>query len=120
MAKRFDFKLDQGSDLTLTVSTTVADGTADLTGYEAAMQVRASHYADRAADTLTTKNGRLSIDTTSGKITVTFPHAVTEKYPAPECVYDIELISPDDKIFRMLEGTISVSREVTRVNLSAN
>lgn len=120
MAKRFDFKLDQGSDLTLTVSTTGADGAVDLTGYEAAMQVRANHYADRAADTLTTKNGRLRIDAATGKITATFPHAVTEKYPAPECVYDIELISPDDKIFRVLEGTISVSREVTRVNLSAN
>lgn len=117
MAKRFDFKLDQGSDLTLTVSTTGADGTVDLTGYEAAMQVRANHYADRAADTLTTKNGRLSIDAASGKITATFPHAVTEKYPAPECVYDIELISPDDKIFRVLEGKILVSREVTRVYL---
>lgn len=117
MARRLDFKIDQGTDSALSFYPFYGKDI-DLTGYGAAMQVRASIYSDKAVDTLTTKNGRLVIDVEKGKVTAHFPNAATVKYPARECVYDIELVSDDAKVYRVLEGKILVSAEVTRVKLS--
>lgn len=117
MARKLDFKIDQGTDSALSFYPFWGKEI-DLTGYRAAMQVRARYYSEEAVDTLTTENGRLVIDVASGKVTAQFPHEATVKYPARECVYDIELISADSKIYRVLEGKIQVSAEVTRVRIS--
>ncbi len=118
MAQKLNFKIDQGTDYSFKFSP-FPNTNVNLTGYRGAMQVRRSIYADEAIDTLTTTNGRLVFDVPNGKITVLFPNEATVKYSAKEYVYDIEIISPDARIYRVLEGKIYVSAEVTRVKLSS-
>lgn len=115
MAAVNNLKLDQGADSVFTFALRDKSGPLNLTGFSAAMQLRTTAYSAEAIDTLTTCNGRLVIDAEAGKITATFPHAITEKYPAATVVYDLEIESPAGEITRALEGKIRISPEVTRV-----
>ncbi len=116
----YNFEILQGSDKQLILALTGDDEAGnkviyDLWGHTAAMQVRTATYATEAADTLTTANGRLAIDPEAGKITVNFPHEVTEKYPVRGLVYDLEIKNSAGEITRILSGKIKVTPEVTRV-----
>lgn len=115
MAATSNFKLDQGADAVISFVLRDKSGPLDLTGYTAAMQMRVSVFASEAIDTLTTDNGRLTIDALEGKITASFPHAITGAYPAQVVVYDLEIESADGIIKRVLEGNIKICPEVTRV-----
>ena len=112
----FDFRVNQGADLTVPfLLLDDSGGGIDLTGYTAAMQVRSRVYSTEAVDTLTSDNGRLIIDEIEGRITAKFPHEITETYPAQALVYDIEITSAENERTRILQGKIIVSAEVTRV-----
>lgn len=115
MAAVNHFNIDQGADCIIHFSLKDKRGAIDLTGYSAAMQIRRYTFSQEAVDTLTTCNGRLSIDAEAGRITATFPHDITEKYPPDTMVYDIELESDTGEITRIIEGKVRVSPEVTRV-----
>lgn len=115
MAAKNNFKIDQGADAVISFVLKDRNGPLDLTGFSAAMQMRASVFADEALDTLTTDNGRLVIDALEGKITASFPHVITERYIGQSAVYDIEIESADGVIKRVLEGAIKICPEVTRV-----
>lgn len=115
MAAKSNFSIDQGADAVISFVLKNSEGPIDLSGYSAAMQMRVSHYATEAVDTLTTDNGRLVLDALNGKITAIFPNAITEKYQAQSVVYDIEIENADGIIKRVLEGNIQIKPEVTRV-----
>lgn len=117
----FNFEIGQGTDkrLVLALTSKGADGTAevfDLNGYSVAMQLRTATYAPEAIDTLTSANGRLVVDADAGKITVIFPHDITEAYPPRTFVYDVEITNFEGEISRILSGRIKVTPEVTRVS----
>ena len=113
---RYDFVLNQGADLTVPILLTDASSKAvDLSGYSVQMQLRTSVSAAQAVDTLTTQNGRIRLEATSGKLSLFFPNSITEKFPAQTLVYDIEITSAGGQITRIVEGRIKVSAEVTRV-----
>lgn len=115
MANRYDLSIDQGSDKNLPLIFKDAEGELlDLTGYKAAMQVRKTLESDEAADTLTTENGRISIDPETATVTLLFPHETTSAMAAGRFVYDLELIS-DDTVTRVMEGVFTLRREATRV-----
>lgn len=116
----YNFELPQGSDKSFVLVLTGDDAEGnkivyDLWGYTAAMQLRTATYAAEAVDTLTTGNGRMVIEPEAGKITVNFPHVVTEKYPARTLVYDLEIQNSSGEITRILSGKVKVLPEVTRV-----
>lgn len=113
----YDIKLDQGSDFLITfVLKDSAKKPINLTGYKVAMQIRKSATSAEAVDTLTTENGRIDVVPLEGRIVLKFPHSVTESISASTYVYDVEIISADDRITRILRGRVYVSAEVTRVN----
>lgn len=113
----YDFCINQGTDLTVPLVLTDATGEpVDLEGYTAAMQIRTLIDSMTAVDTLTTANGRILLEATQGKLTLKFPNAVTEEYPAQNLFYDIEITSSGGEITRILQGKVSVSPEVTRVS----
>lgn len=116
MARRLDFKIDQGTDYHFSIRLPSEQGI-DLTGYEAAMQIKAAIREAKAAATLTTRNGRIMLEPETGKIWLMIPNRVTAALPAGECVYDLELMSAGGKIYRVLEGKIFVSAGVTNVRL---
>lgn len=113
----YAIKLNQGSTYTLPLILKDGEGALiDLSGYSAAMQIRIVPEAEEVIDELSTDNGRIVIDAENGKLTLSFPHAVTETYPAGQFFYDIEIVSADDEVTRILQGRIFISAEVTRVS----
>lgn len=113
MAADFDFELDQGADWVIPIELYDAeDNQMDLSGFTARMQIRASAGSGKVSDELTTENGRLSIE--GGTITARWPNAVTTAMSAGRYVYDLEIVSADGLVARVLEGNFILHREVTR------
>lgn len=112
LAGRLDLTIEQGATFSLSLSYQTADGRAvSLAGYTARMQLRTSYEAADPALTLTTENGRISLGT-DGSIALTIPASITSTLTASG-VYDLELVS-GDVVTRLVQGTYSVSPEVTR------
>ena len=85
-----------------------------LTGYTARMQVRESYDSTGIVLNLNTDNDYIIIDGSRGIISVVVPDDETRILNPGEYVYDLELIYPDGQVERMLMGTFTVRREVTR------
>lgn len=83
----------------------------DLTGATARMQIRDQIGGQELLE-LTTDNGGLAI-TGPGTITRTISAADTAAIAWASAVYDLEVQYPDGTVQRYLQGTVTVSREVT-------
>lgn len=86
----------------------------DLTGYTARMQVRASAAADAVLLDLTTENGGITLGTTDGTVTCTATATQTAALTFGTGVYDLELVDGSGVVTRLAEGSVCLSREVTR------
>lgn len=84
----------------------------DLTGYTARMTVK-----DRVGGTelfsLTTENSRIVIDNTVKTIVLTISATDTASIDWSRGVYDLELVSSGGQVTALLNGSVSVSEEVT-------
>lgn len=117
MSAKYNFCIEQGTDLKVPFVLKNADGTlVDLTGCSVRMQLRKSYYAEEAIDTLTVANGRVSVTPLEGRFELNFPNKVTETFPVQTLLYDIELVSAGGEVRRIVEGKITVQPEVTRVD----
>lgn len=122
-----DLLITQGADNTYAFAYSLVEpaGTVrvDLTGWSARMQIRRK-VGGAIWHELTNAQGiTLGPD---GSITVDIPHTVTEDpawdaysklvdgEPQPLGVYDLELIDPNGTVTRFLQGTVTVSPDVTR------
>lgn len=89
-----------------------AQAEVDLTGYTAKMEIRPYRGAKRVYDTLTTENGRISID--KGTIRVHFPAEVTKGYTFSKAEYDLIVVSMSGYRYRIIEGTVEFNPGVTQ------
>lgn len=113
----YNFTIDQGSDLTLPIEIKNDDDSVfDLTDYTARMQIRQYVNSTSTEDELTTANGRITISqpSTYYVISLIFPNATTEAYTFNTAVYDLEIIDSSSTVTRILQGKITLSKEVTR------
>ena len=85
-----------------------------LTGYSARMQVRETYDSQNTVLNLTTENDYIIIEGARGILSIVIPDDDTRILTPGEYVYDLELIYPDGQVERMLMGTFTVRREVTR------
>lgn len=85
-----------------------------LTGCTARMQIRETYESTGVMADLTTENDYIVIDEARGIISIVIPDDETRIFLPGEFVYDLELIYPDTSVERMLMGTFTVRREVTR------
>jgi len=85
----------------------------NLTGFTARMQLRENAGAPNAAIELNSSNGRITLGN-AGSITLSLSAAETSAVPARRYVYDLEMVSSGGLVTRLLEGTATVSPEVTR------
>jgi ubiquitin-activating enzyme E1-like protein len=98
----------------------VSSGIADngkptiLTGYTARMQVRATIAASSALLDLTTANGGVTLGGTAGTIRILATATQTAALTINEGFYDLELIDGAGAVRRLLKGSVTVSKEVTR------
>lgn len=129
-ASRYDITVELGSRFTWHIVWTDADPTApdnvakdipkDLTDYTARMQIRAR--ADSAGDpllALTTEalfgDTGIALGGAEGTILVTIQSDDTANLNGlTSAVYDLEILDENDEPQRLLEGGISIKKEVTR------
>ena len=84
-----------------------------LTNHTARMQVRRTVESTTPLITLTTENGRISINGANGLITLSISAADTAALTSSG-VYDLEIITSGGLVSRVIQGTFTLSLEVTR------
>lgn len=84
----------------------------DLAGFTARMTIR-NRVGGTELLSLTTENGRISIDNATKKVTLTIPATDTASITWVKGVYDLEMVSGGGVVTAILSGDIAVSKEVT-------
>ena len=84
-----------------------------LLNHTARMQVRRTVDSATPLITLTTENGRIFISGNDGLITLIISAADTAALTSSG-VYDLEIISASGLVSRVIQGTFTLSPEVTR------
>jgi hypothetical protein len=116
----YNFAFEQGTSLVKKLVWKNANGTPiNLTGFKARMHVRESYdYDDKLID-LTTENGGIVISPLTGTIELRFVPAHTIGAYWTVARYDIEVVSENGTVTRLLKGKFRLSREVTKEATSA-
>lgn len=88
----------------------------DLSGYTARMQIREKLKSETVVLELTTENGRITIDVGEEATTLSLyiDPATTAGITVTKGVFDLELIDISDDVYRLMEGSVAISKEVTR------
>jgi hypothetical protein len=108
MATKYNISLDQGSDFRSTFTITDDDGEPlDLTPYTGASEMR-KHYSSSNSVSLTVG---LASD---GVVTLSMPSAQTSNLIPGRYRYDVEITDNSNNTFRILEGIITVTPNMTR------
>ena len=84
-----------------------------LANHTARMQVRRTVESTTPMISLTTENGRIAINSAAGLITLSISAADTAALTSSG-VYDLEIISSGGLVSRVIQGTFTLSLEVTR------
>ena len=118
LAGKYDITIEKGATFNRIITYKDENGDAiDLTGFTAAMDIRAMKTTDTTLIQLTTENGRIALGDAAGTITLTILATDTETLGDSEGVtvgfYDLELIT-GSTVIRLLEGEVQISKEVTR------
>jgi hypothetical protein len=86
----------------------------DLTGYTARMQIREKIDDEDTLVSLTSAAGDITISIPDARIVFTIATSVTEELDFMEGVYDLELVDPAGEATTLLEGKVTLRKEVTR------
>ena len=112
MAALTNLLIEQGATFNSTISLFNSDDTVfDLTGHTAAGQIRKSYSSSSASATFSIS---FSTDRTEGQITLSLTPTQTAALDEGRYVYDIETTASDSTVTRVLQGTVTVSPNVTR------
>ena len=111
MAAYVEITIEQGANLTSTVTVSDTQGDAiNLSTYSAAAQLRKSYYAS-TANTLSA----IITGNANGQITLSMTAANTANLTPGRYVYDLKITnSVDNSVTRVVEGTATVLPSVTR------
>lgn len=115
LGNRFDITINQGATYELTITWKDSAGTAiNLTGYTARMQVRETYSSTTPIVSLTSGSG-ITLGGAAGTIAIVISATTTAALTAPfSGVYDLEIVSAAGVVTRLIQGTATVSAEVTR------
>ena len=114
-AAKLMLKIEQGATFRQSFNWAANGSPVNLTGYTARMQMRDPIGSPIIIHELTTENGGITFsDVLAGKIELFISDADTSAFKFDSCVYDLEMIAPNSDVIRLLEGEITLSKEVTR------
>lgn len=85
----------------------------NLTGYTARMQIRNNIEDASPIVDMTTANSKITLGGAAGTITLNIPATETSALTPGSAVYDLELVN-GATVIRLLEGSLEITREVTR------
>lgn len=110
-----DILIEQGATFRYNLIWKDSAGTpVNLTGYTARMQIRRKHSDPAVLLSLTTENGAITLGGSAGTINILATATGTASLPAKDSVYDLELVSGDATVTRLIEGAVTITPEVTR------
>ena len=111
MAAYSEITIEQGANLTSTITVNDAQGDAvNLTTYSASSQIRKSYYSSSANTITATVTGN-----SNGQITLSMTAANTSNLTPGRYVFDLIITnSTDNSVTRVIEGTAIVLPSVTR------
>ncbi len=109
-------KIDQGGTFQKVV--TWKAGTpatpVDLTGCSALAHIRAKISSPTTLLELSTSDGTITLGDDAGTVTIAIDAETTAAITWTQAVYDLEIYFPDGTVRRLLNGSVTVSPEVTR------
>lgn len=86
----------------------------DFTGYTARMQIRRTIESSTIMIELTTENGGITFtNPAQGEMTIEMTATQTADLSSSG-VYDVEIISDDGEVSRLIQGSFTLNLEVTR------
>lgn len=113
----YDIAVYQGAswDLFLTWSTGDPLVPVNLTGWDAALQVRTEPGSDTVLLELSTGNGRIALGGAAGTANLSVNAETTATLDSGVYVYDLEMYAGEGgQVVRLIMGSFSVDPEVTR------
>lgn len=114
-AANYNFTIEQGVTHVKVITYADADNNPiNITGYSARMQMRPTiGSVVKYLDLTSSPAVGIAINGPLGQITVTISAATSSTVPT-DGVYDLEIVDGSGAVTRLLQGTITVSPEVTR------
>tara|TARA_R100000152_G_scaffold4295_1_gene1490 strand:+ start:484 stop:837 length:354 start_codon:yes stop_codon:yes gene_type:complete len=110
------FIIEQGATFgqTLTLKDS-SDTVINLSGYASAeMDLRENPESSSTIITLTTSNSRIALGGAAGTVTLSISASDTANLTAGDGVYDLEIVDGSSNVYRILEGTYTVRRNISR------
>ena len=108
------FIIEQGATFGQTLTLKDSTGaTVNLIGFTGAMSLKQNPTATETVISLTTSNGRMSIDGEAGTVTLSISATDTANLTPDDGVFDLEITSGGLVVTRLIEGTYSIRRNIT-------
>jgi len=115
VAATYNFTIDQGTTVSIQWAyKTAAGAVIDLTNYTARLQARPTVSSSITVMDCTTANGQLTVTGATGVVTLALTAVESAALDFNSAVYDLEIVSPAGAVIRLVQGTVTLSREVTR------
>lgn len=112
-AATVDLTIEQGATWVYQLTLLTTAGAAfDVTGYTIRMHIREDIRDTTPLETLTTTDGEIVIAT--NVVTLSLSATATAALAFHQAVYDIEMQSAAGVVTRLMKGTVTISKEVTR------
>ena len=110
------FIIEQGATFQQVLTLKDSSGTLiNLTVFTSGeMDLRANPESDTAIVTLTTANGGITLGGSAGTVTLLISATNTANLTAQDGVYDLEITSGTGVVSRLLEGSFSIRRNISR------
>jgi hypothetical protein len=109
-----DLIVYQGATFRKLITWTAEDTLVNLTGWSARMQLRSRHTSTTVLASLTTENSKIILGGAAGTVDLNLTAAETAALTRTKGVYDLEMIDPNGVVIRLLEGSFTLKKEVTR------
>lgn len=107
MSDIYDFGIDQGATLGKVFTIKNSDGTLfNLAGYAAVFEAKTTYSDESPIISLTTENGGIVLGGADGTVTLVMSADDTAALDFNQAIYNLDLISPDNTVWRILRGTL--------------
>lgn len=112
MAAHTELYIDQGTTYNniITLTDDITNAYINISGYTVRSQMRRSYYSANASATFTCT----ITDASNGEITMSLTSGQTSNIKPGRYLFDVETVSANNVVTRVLEGTITVTPEITR------
>lgn len=110
---RYNIKFYRGTTLNIVMTYLINNVPVDLANYTATMDVRPAPNSATLIDQLTTANNKLVLNAVTGEIEIVLTATQTEGLPIGQFQYDLNIISPNNTVTKLIQGAFVVLDPVT-------